>query len=214
MVKAATSIAAGLTFLAPAHALAEVLWSAVPPSTNLSRGVQADASNGSPLSQSLSPLAGPVVISKITWWGFYQDSNGDPLADNTPPYADDFVVTFGSGVPVSAANVTKSLDPIGGGKLLTQYELSGLALAFAAAPTTLDIINNFNDGNGNNLADATWFWQGTERLSRAYVIEGERANQVPEPVSLMLLALGLVSLSMVQRQRNKRALSALAITRR
>lgn len=203
LLKAVTTVVAGLTVLIPAHALAVVLWSAAPPSANLSDGVQADASTGSPLSQSLSPLAGSVIINKITWWGFYQDSNGAPLADGTPSYADDFVVTFNSSAPVSAAGMTKSIDPIGGGSLLSRYELSGLALMFASAPISIDIINNFNDGGGNNLADATWFWQGTGRNSLAYVIEGERGHQVPEPVSLLLLALGLVSLSLMQW--NKRA---------
>ncbi|MSR13672.1 MAG: PEP-CTERM sorting domain-containing protein [Gammaproteobacteria bacterium] len=66
--------------------------------------------------------------------------------------------------------------------------------AALSAPTTLDIINNFNEGNGSNLADAMWFWQGSGQGAQAYIIEGVRSQQIPEPATLALVSLGVAGI--------------------
>lgn len=192
--------AAGLIMLVSGSAFAAVLWSAQPPSTNLADGQLAD-SLAPLLSQSL-PGGGGVTINSITWWGFYADSNSDPLAASASPFADDFVVTFNSGATAITGSLSKSIDAIGGGDLLTRYVLSGFSLNLPTAPTTLDIINNFNDGNGANVNDALWFWQGTAQGPLAYIIEGERATQqVPAPGVLVLFALGLAMLRIARTRK-------------
>lgn len=150
------------------------------PSTSFN-GVQADAATGT-FSASLS-LAGPVLIEKISWWGY--DLGGVPGAVN------DFVVDLDA--LTQAGTITESSAANG----LTLYQMTlSTGYAFGGGLTTLALINN--------SLDVEWYWQGTDAQRQSLRLEGVQQGQpVPEPEILSLLGLALVSVGFVSRRSRR-----------
>lgn len=152
-----------------------------PPSATFN-GMQTDASTGMPLSETFS-LTGPVLIEKISWWGY--DLGGIPGAVN------DFVVDFAA--VTQTGTITESPD-VGG---LTLYQMTlGSGFAFGGGTTTLSLINN--------SFDVEWYWQGTDSQKQSLRLEGVRQGQpVPEPEILSLFGLALAGVAFVSRRSRR-----------
>lgn len=174
------------TVLFSVNASATVLLERLP--SAVVNGEQADAATV-PYTESLN-LAGPVLIEKISWWGYY---GTDPLID---PSTDNFLVEFNSAT--QSGTITESpIDDVSG---FTFYEMTlTSAYAFSGGATTLALIND--------SLDVEWYWQGADSQlqgPRALRLEGVQQGQpVPEPEILSLLGLGLMSLAFLSRRSRK-----------
>ena len=154
--------------------------------------------------------AGANVITDVHWTGLYFDSN-------TPQAADNFVIQFYADAGGAPAVVPLLSFAIGNpGRTDTGTDLTGSDLfAYSVdiapvvlAPATTFWISIFNDTTGD--ADDNWFWGMRDQVGNsftrpdfvsAWTLQGDGhefsltgPGAVPEPSSVVLLALGGIGL--------------------
>ena len=168
------------------------LFSALP-DTHFALGTQADTGTG-PLEVSFNAVGGDT-LQELTWWGYQLP---DPTTGSIG--TDQFEILL-NGVPVGSqslplgtihvrdANVDLG-DPAGGPATV---DLLSYTLVFEPGELALAGSNTLSVGNEN--FSASWFWQGSQNdpSQPAYVLTGDRAQPVPEPMSLVLVLLALAA---------------------
>lgn len=171
----------------------------VPPDTQTADGIQADTGTG-PLDVQLQ-VGATLPLLSLTWWGYHLPGsagseqfevrlNGDLVGSQSQPLGQ-----------ISSTPTGKQLtDPAGSPDLvsLIRYEL-----LFAPGVQSLAGSNLLSIGNED--FGAQWFWQGsgagTDPYRASLTLVGDRANPVPEPMSLALVLAALAAAGATRLRR-------------
>jgi hypothetical protein len=176
--------------------------------TQLEWGYQ-NGNNGSPGSTltavdrnwNVATNANDVILAELVWFN-------RPTADNTTP--DSFSANYflslifsnpnaSNDQEVFNLNITNPTNPTGdslSGLLLA--DLAGLSFSLNGVTVT-DLKYLLNGGVGSTFNSNVWY-NPEDTTSRMY-ITADFTNEVPEPGSLILLAAGLFSVSMLRRRQ-------------
>ncbi|MBL8391427.1 MAG: hypothetical protein JNN21_06080 [Candidatus Accumulibacter sp.] len=187
-----------------AQATSVQLFSALP-DTQFALGTQADTGTG-PLEVSFNAVGGEI-LQELAWWGYQLP---DPTTGSIG--TDQFEILL-NGVPVGSQSIPLGTihvrdahvdlgDPAGGPATV---DLLRYSLVFEPGQLALAGSNTLSVGNED--FSASWFWQGSENdpSQPAYVLTGERAQPVPEPMSLALVLAALAAAGGSTRIRGARS---------